>query len=168
MSRTAKEYKNRINRVIDYINANLKQPLSLDVLAGVASFSSFHFHRIFRAMTDETLSDFVKRLRLEKAANMLAVNPRASVTAVAFECGFSSSASFARSFKERFGCSATEWRKRKSLGFSNNCKAVSKNGKDSLFGSRYAGNAGADKGPQRGAVGDSQGDAWAKRVLQNK
>jgi AraC family transcriptional regulator len=164
MNDTTQEYKNRINRVIDYINANIGRPLSLDVLAGVASFSSFHYHRIFRAMTGETLNDFVRRLRLEKAANMLAVNPRTSVTAVAFTCGFSSSASFARSFKKRFGCSATQWRMRKSLGFSNNCKVISKNGKDRLSGSGYAGNAGADKRPAEEMLSVAVEDMPALRV----
>ncbi|MEW6172958.1 MAG: GyrI-like domain-containing protein [Bacillota bacterium] len=137
MGTTPAEYKNRINKVIDYINEHLDQQIPLDVLAGVASFSPFHFHRIFKGLTGETLGGFVKRLRLEKAANILAANPRVSVTEVAFSCGFSTPASFARAFKERFGCSATEWRKHKGRGLSKNCKAKSKNGKDMIFDSGY-------------------------------
>jgi AraC family transcriptional regulator len=44
------EYRSRINRVIDYIEANIDRDLSLPELAEVAHFSPFHFHRIFRAM----------------------------------------------------------------------------------------------------------------------
>ena len=54
------EYNSRINRVIDYIEANLSKELSLKELADVAHFSPFHFHRIFGAMVGETLNGFIK------------------------------------------------------------------------------------------------------------
>jgi len=104
------EYEGRINRVIDYIGAHLAERMTLGELAKVACFSPFHFHRIFSAMVGETLADYVKRLRLEKAAGILAVNPRVPITNVALDCGFSSSPVFARAFKERFGKTASEWR----------------------------------------------------------
>ena len=59
-----KEYIHRINRVVDYIEANLDEDHSLEKLAGVACFSPFHFHRIFRALTGETINNYVKRIRL--------------------------------------------------------------------------------------------------------
>ena len=64
------EYVGRINRVIDYIEANLAGDLPLETLAGVAAFSPFHFHRIFKAMVGETLSAFIRRRRVEKAASL--------------------------------------------------------------------------------------------------
>ncbi len=104
------EYIARINRVIDYVTDNLDRELSLDTLAGVANFSPFHFHRIFRALVGETLNSFVQRLRVERAATQLTSNPRKSITEIALDCGFSGSASFARSFRERFGMNASRWR----------------------------------------------------------
>lgn len=104
------EYTARINRVIDHIGANLDQELSLETLAGVANFSPFHFHRIFRAMVGETLREFIQRIRIEKAASQLIHNPKKSITAIALDCGFSGSATFARAFKEMFQMSASEWR----------------------------------------------------------
>jgi AraC family transcriptional regulator len=104
------EYVARVNRVIDHIERNLDQPLSLATLADVAHLSRYHFHRIFGAMVGETLHGFVQRLRIEKAASMLVAHPGSSITAIAIDCGFSSPASFARAFKESFGMSATEWR----------------------------------------------------------
>ena len=65
---TKDEYTARINRVLDYIEANIDTALSLETLAGVAHFSPFHFHRIFKAMTGETLNRFIQRIRVEKAA----------------------------------------------------------------------------------------------------
>jgi len=105
------EYVARINRVMDYIEGHLTEELSLEVLAKVACFSSFHFHRIFAAMTGETLNGFVRRLRIEKAAGQLLANPGKSVTEVALDCGFSGSSVFARVFKDNFGMSALEWQR---------------------------------------------------------
>jgi AraC family transcriptional regulator len=104
------EYEKRINRVIDHIRDHLAEDLTLSQLARVAAFSPFHFHRIFRAVTGETLFAFVLRLRLERAALALVHRRDQSVLAVALDSGFSSAATFARAFKGRFGMSATAWR----------------------------------------------------------
>ncbi|MEZ4382912.1 MAG: AraC family transcriptional regulator [Nannocystaceae bacterium] len=104
------EYAARVNRVLDHIEANLDRRLSLAELAEVASFSPYHFHRIFSALVGETLGQFVQRLRLERAAAALLGDRERSVTAVALDCGFSSPSTFARAFKEAFGVSATRWR----------------------------------------------------------
>jgi len=104
------EYVARINRVIDHIDAHLGAELTLDQLADVACFSRFHFHRIFSAMVGETVTDYLKRIRLQNAASRLVNNPRDSVTDIAMACGFSSPSVFARAFKERFGVSASAWR----------------------------------------------------------
>jgi AraC family transcriptional regulator len=117
------EYVARINRVIDHVERNLDQPLSLATLADVAQLSRYHFHRIFGAMVGETLHGFVQRLRVERAAVMLVVNPKESITTIAIDCGFSSSATFARAFKDAFGMSATQWRAR---GERNGCDTKSK------------------------------------------
>ncbi|MCP4640771.1 MAG: AraC family transcriptional regulator, partial [bacterium] len=81
------------------------------------------FHRIFKAMVGETLNQFIRRVRLEKAANLLLTNPRDSITEIALSCGFSSSAAFARDFKGAFGMSASAWRSGGSLEHSKICKA---------------------------------------------
>ncbi len=123
------EYVGRINRVLDHIEANLDGELSLEVLARVANFSAYHFHRIFKGVVGETLNQFIQRRRVEKAASMLIGNPAKSITEIAFDCGFSGSAAFARSFKEAFGVSASEWRRGDGRTQSNNCKTKSKNDK---------------------------------------
>lgn len=108
------EYVARINRVMDHVERHLDERLSLDELAAVAAFSPYHFHRVFAAMVGETLGQFVRRLRLERAAARLVTSPTTPVTVVALECGFSSSAAFARAFKEWSGVSASEWRRVKA------------------------------------------------------
>ena len=104
------EYDKRVNRVIDHIRQHLADDLSLAALARVAAFSPFHFHRVFRASTGETVFGFIQRLRIEKAAAALRDHPHQSVLEVAFDHGFGSAATFARAFRARFGMSATAWR----------------------------------------------------------
>jgi AraC family transcriptional regulator len=105
-----REYLARIERVVDYVYAHCGEDLTIDDLADVAAFSRFHFHRMFSALLGETVSDFVKRIRLQRAASRLVDRPGDSVTTVAMDCGFSSPSVFARAFKERYGVTASEWR----------------------------------------------------------
>ena len=97
------DYVARVNRAIDHIVRNLAAPLRLEDVAEVAYFSPFHFHRVFRSLIGETLSDFVKRLRLERALTLMSHRPDRSLTKIAFDVGFSSSSDFSRVFKKRFG-----------------------------------------------------------------
>ena len=60
------EYEKRVNRVIDYVREHLADELSLAQLARVAAFSPFHFHRVFTAITGETLFAFIQRVRAQR------------------------------------------------------------------------------------------------------
>ncbi len=106
------EYIGRINKVIDYINANIQSSFTLGELAAESCFSKYHFHRIFGSLMGEPLGQFIHRIRLEKAASLLANNFSKSVTEVLLDCGFSSAAHFSRIFKDRFNESPSEWRKK--------------------------------------------------------
>jgi AraC family transcriptional regulator len=108
--KVSSEYTRRINRVIDYLRANLDRPVKLKELARVACFSEYHFHRVFGAVAGETLNNFTLRLRLEKAARLLRFSRR-SLTEVALECGFSSSATFSRAFRVGYETSPSQFRK---------------------------------------------------------
>ena len=103
------EYTRRINRVIDHLRANLHRPVKLKELAKVACFSEFHFHRVFGAVAGETLNNFTVRLRLEKAARLLRFS-RKSLTDIALDCGFSSSAAFSRAFRSAYETSPSQFR----------------------------------------------------------
>jgi AraC family transcriptional regulator len=117
------EYTQRIDRVIDYLRRNLDRPVKLDELAGVACFSEFHFHRIFSAVSGETLNSFTNRLRLEKAARLLRYSGR-SLTDIALDCGFSSSAAFSRAFRSGYDTSPSQFRKSGEIKKSKICKEL--------------------------------------------
>lgn len=99
--------------VIDHIDRHLDQDLDLATLAGVANFSDFHFHRLFHAWMREPLGEYVRRRRLEVAALRLRAQPRVPVLQIALGVGFGSAEAFTRSFRARFACSPTDWRKSK-------------------------------------------------------
>jgi AraC family transcriptional regulator len=106
------EYERRMHRVVEYIDGHLADPLDLPTLAAVAHFSPFHFHRLFRAwMGGETLGDYLRRRRVEKAAQRLVVQPGLSVLEAALGAGFGSGEAFARAFRQRFGAAPSAWRR---------------------------------------------------------
>ena len=117
------EYAQRIDRVTDYLRANLHRPVKLAELANVACFSEFHFHRIFTAVSGETLNNFTNRLRLEKAARLLRYSDQ-SLTQIALDCGFSSSSTFSRAFRSGYDTSPSRFRKSGEIKKSKICKAL--------------------------------------------
>jgi len=110
-STQVRDYIQRINCVMDYIDRHLGEAMTLEALASVAGFSPYHFHRIFAAMVGETLFGFIGRLRLERSLGLLYGDPYRPVTDVALACGFSSPAAFSRAFSARYGMSPSRWRK---------------------------------------------------------
>src|ERR1700735_3300112 len=117
------EYSHRINRVIDYLRGNLDRQVKLKELARVACLSEFHFHRIFGAVSGETLNNFTNRLRLEKAARLLRYSSQ-SVTDIALDCGFSSSATFSRTFRSGYDTSPSQFRRSGEIKKSKICKEL--------------------------------------------
>lgn len=108
-------YVQRINRVSNYIRDHVQDPLPLDVLAQVACFSPFHFHRLFKALTGETVNECVVRLRLERAVALLKAAPTLPILEAALDSGFNSASNFSRSFKRQYGLSPRQWDRRTPL-----------------------------------------------------
>ena len=109
---TWNDYKERILRVLVHIQEHLDEALELEELAGVACFSSFHFHRVFAAMTGETVADHVRRLRLERGALELRSGAK-PVIQVALDAGYEAHAAFTRAFKAAYGVAPAQFRRAK-------------------------------------------------------
>ncbi|MCH9681587.1 MAG: AraC family transcriptional regulator [Deltaproteobacteria bacterium] len=99
----------RILRVVDHVQAHLDDELQPEDLAQRAGLSLHHFHRVFRGLTGESVMGFVRRLRLERAAQRLRFGDR-PVTEVAFGSGYGSHEAFTRAFRSRFGQSPSDYR----------------------------------------------------------
>lgn len=125
-----KKYSERIDRVIQYIEDNLFNKLSLADVASVSHFSAYHFHRIFTGVVGETVNDYIARRRLECAVNKLIFKPDLSITKVAHGCGYSSSANFSKAVKLHFGFSPSEIRNPDKAKNSKIGKIFSKYGKE--------------------------------------
>ena len=113
------EYERRIHRVTAHIDQHLDQALDLEALAAVANFSAFHFHRLFRAWTGETLGDYLRRRRVEIGALRLVTQPSSTVLEVALAVGFGSGEAFARAFRQRFGATPSVWREQRNSGHAD-------------------------------------------------
>ncbi|OWV86655.1 AraC family transcriptional regulator [Rhizobium sp. R693] len=103
-------YENRLRRVSAYIHDHLDEELDMDNLAGIACMSSYHWHRIYRAVHGETLAATVKRLRLHRAAGDI-VATDLSVREIARRSGYPNLQSFNRIFKSVYGMPPAQYRK---------------------------------------------------------
>jgi AraC family transcriptional regulator len=103
------EYQAHIMAVLAYIQEHLDEPLRLDVLANVAGFSPFHFHRIFTAFVGETVADYVRRIRLQRAAQQL-LDTAQSITEIALSSGYETPAAFTKAFRQYFAITPSKLR----------------------------------------------------------
>lgn len=108
------DYRKRIDKVTGHIRAHLAEPLSLHVLAELAGFSPFHFYRLFAAFVGETLGEYVRRLRLQRAYQLLLLTRR-TVTDIALESGYETPAAFTRAFQQAFHLSPSALRRQGRL-----------------------------------------------------
>lgn len=123
------DYINRINRVFEFIDENLDSDLSLNTVSKIAFFSPFHFHRIFKCITSETLNEYVNRRRIEKSALDL-LHKNLTITEITLKFGFNETSSFSRAFKKYYGISPSEFEKQNSNRNSKIRQLKSKNGQE--------------------------------------
>jgi AraC family transcriptional regulator len=95
--------QDRVDRVIAILKGNLAEPPPLDALGKQVGCSSFYLSRIFSQQMGKTISQYLRQLRMDKAAELLRAG-KLNVTQVAMEVGYSSSSHFSVAFHETFGC----------------------------------------------------------------
>lgn len=105
-----KEYAGKFMAVCNYIDEHFAEELSLEEVASFAGFSKFHFSRLFKQFTNVSFYKYVNQQRIAHAEELLS-NPDLSVTQIAIQCGFSSTSSFIRMFKQLKNCTPTDFRK---------------------------------------------------------
>lgn len=103
-------YRARVERALDYLEANLTSPVAPAAVAQEAGFSLYHFHRIFRGLIGESMADYLRRRRLSEAARALLCS-RERIIDLALMYQFESQASFTRAFRRVFGVTPGQYRR---------------------------------------------------------
>lgn len=106
---TKNSYLESINKAIEFIESNLTNNIQLKDIATRANLSHYHFHRVFKSLTGDTIKDFLTRLRLEKAAVKLK-HSQNEIGQIAVDCGYQNHETFTRAFKDYFGLTPLEYR----------------------------------------------------------
>jgi AraC-like DNA-binding protein/predicted transcriptional regulator YdeE len=102
-------YLERIEQGVDYIETRLDQDLALADVAKAAGVSQWHFQRLFKALTGETLKTYIRSRRLAASLERL-LDTNLRVLDIALLAGFESQEAFARAFKQAFGLTPQKYR----------------------------------------------------------
>ena len=103
-------YLEHVQRGIDFIERRLADDLETAAVAREAGISHWHFQRIFKALTNETLKTYIRSRRLGVALERL-LSTDARILEIALDAGFQSQESFTRVFKLAFGMTPAAWRR---------------------------------------------------------
>lgn len=106
-----REYANKFNMVMDYLDSHYMEDLNLNDIASSIGFSKYHFSRLFKQYTNCTFRTYVCHRRI-RAAEELLERPDLSITEAALQAGFPSISTFNRLFKHIKGCTPSEYREK--------------------------------------------------------
>ena len=102
--------KDIVNEAINYIMTNIENDISLDDVADYCHISKFHFSRIFKEETGESVYAFIKRVKLEQSAFRLKIDKNRSITEISMDYGYSSS-NYSSAFRQHHNMSPVQFRK---------------------------------------------------------
>lgn len=102
-------YLERVQRGVDYVETRLDEDVALSDVAKAAGVSQWHFQRIFKALTGETLKTYIRSRRLAASLERL-LSTDLRVLDIALMAGFESQEAFARAFKHAFGLTPQQYR----------------------------------------------------------
>jgi len=100
----------QINAVVDRISGHLAQPVSAGEIAAELGMSESRFSRFFRRATGNSFTDFVNRVRVNRACHLL-METEGRITDICYEVGFNNVANFNRRFLEIKGMTPSEFRR---------------------------------------------------------
>ncbi|WIV12347.1 helix-turn-helix domain-containing protein [Proteiniborus sp. MB09-C3] len=101
----------RIQGIINYINENLERKVSLKELSDNQNLSVYYLSHFIKKNMGMTFQEYLNNIRLDKAVNLLSM-PDKTITEISYESGFSSTKSFNKLFKNTYGCTPTDYRKK--------------------------------------------------------
>lgn len=100
----------KLKRSLTYIEENYSENITVEKIASVSNYSESHFSKLFKQLTGESFTQYLKNYRLERAADRIR-NDKAKISDIAMECGFSNLSYFSRSFYEKFNATPSAYRK---------------------------------------------------------
>jgi AraC-like DNA-binding protein/mannose-6-phosphate isomerase-like protein (cupin superfamily) len=106
-----KEYIEKFNNILKYIDTHYMESLSLEKIAYQSGFSKFHFSRLFKQYTNFTFNEYLTYRRIKAASDLLA-KPDLSITEISLSVGFSSISTFNRIFRQSNNCTPSEYRRK--------------------------------------------------------
>lgn len=106
------ERKEILIEVVDYIENNLEEKLTIEEMAGEIHISQAHLQRVFRDAFGIPIAEYVRSRKLQRAMELL-YGTEGKVCDIAYDVGFAYESSFIRSFKREFGITPNEARRQK-------------------------------------------------------
>lgn len=103
-----REHYEKFANLLNFIDANYAEELTLEQAADYIGFSKYHFSRLFKQHTNTTFYDYLCRKRIQAAQSMLTMD--IPITDIAFQTGFNNLTTFCRCFKKCTNCSPSEYR----------------------------------------------------------
>ncbi len=104
----------RYKALLNYLDQKFKEDISIKDIEEVSYYSYRNINRIFLALHHETIGKYIKRIKLEKAAQYLKYSD-SSISDIAFEVGYSDIAAFSKAFKNQFHCNPTQFKQTQEL-----------------------------------------------------
>ncbi|MCR5798696.1 MAG: AraC family transcriptional regulator [Lachnospiraceae bacterium] len=105
-----REHYDKFSELLQFVENNYSEQLTLDFVSSHVGFSKYHFIRLFKEYTGTTFYDYLTHKRIQHAKELLSGDM--GITEISFTCGFNNQTSFCRTFKKICGCPPTEYRQR--------------------------------------------------------
>jgi AraC family transcriptional regulator len=105
-----------LEKAINYIETHLNEDIDLSCIAKEAGYSLYHFHRIFKSVTGDSIKDYIRKRRMTEAAKEL-VYTDSPIVEIGIKYGYESREAFSRAFEKVYGRNPSEVRSNKLLYF---------------------------------------------------
>lgn len=109
MSRVSK-----IRESLSFIEKNLNNDIRLEELSNIVYLSKYHYHRLFRELTGDSVKQYISKRRMAEAAREL-VSTDGRILDIALRYQYGSQEAFTRAFKRLYGTTPGEYRKQYSI-----------------------------------------------------
>ena len=101
---------NKLKLSLSYLEEHFADDITIGMMAAVSNYSESHFSKLFKQLTGDSFTQYLKNYRLETAAERIR-NEKTKISEIAMSCGFSNLSYFSRSFLAKFKVSPSEYRR---------------------------------------------------------